>query len=267
MSALRLPLLGIAPDRVSHAGLILTRYLEHRQDGTTAAQQARQTAFDRAKSATRTAAPLYRLAFQRWVGAVPAGGLTFPVRTADGGRLIVGLGGHHVLETGITLHHTYGVPYLPGTAIKGLASHFCHTVWGSVDPTFRADTSDGVCHQFLFGTQEIAGAVRFHDAWMHPDSVASALTDDVMTPHHGDYYMTPDSPPPPSDFDSPVPVSFLAVVGTFLVPLSLQPGLALSSQETADWLALTRKLVTDALAVWGIGGKTGAGYGRLVLAD
>ena len=34
-----------------------------------------------------------------------------------GGRLIVGLGGDNVLETGITLHHTYGVPIIPGSAM------------------------------------------------------------------------------------------------------------------------------------------------------
>ncbi|WP_022855930.1 type III-B CRISPR module RAMP protein Cmr6 [Thermodesulfobacterium thermophilum] len=35
-------------------------------------------------------------------------------------RLIVGLGSTSVLETSIKLHHIYGVPYIPSTAIKGL---------------------------------------------------------------------------------------------------------------------------------------------------
>ncbi len=35
-------------------------------------------------------------------------------------RLIVGLGLPSSLETGITLHHLYGFPYLPGSAIKGV---------------------------------------------------------------------------------------------------------------------------------------------------
>jgi len=35
-------------------------------------------------------------------------------------RLIVGLGLPSPLETGITLHHLYGFPYLPGSAIKGV---------------------------------------------------------------------------------------------------------------------------------------------------
>ena len=36
-------------------------------------------------------------------------------------RLTLGLGLPSPLETGITLHHLYGIPYLPGSAIKGVA--------------------------------------------------------------------------------------------------------------------------------------------------
>ncbi len=36
-------------------------------------------------------------------------------------RMVVGLGGAHVLETNMLLHHIYGIPYIPGSALKGLA--------------------------------------------------------------------------------------------------------------------------------------------------
>lgn len=36
-------------------------------------------------------------------------------------RLIIGLGAQNTLETGITLHPIYGVPYIPGSALKGMA--------------------------------------------------------------------------------------------------------------------------------------------------
>ncbi|MFN4220568.1 MAG: type III-B CRISPR module RAMP protein Cmr6, partial [bacterium] len=35
-------------------------------------------------------------------------------------RLIVGLGSGHVLETSIILHHLYGIPYIPASALKGV---------------------------------------------------------------------------------------------------------------------------------------------------
>lgn len=35
-------------------------------------------------------------------------------------RMVVGLGGESVHETSMTLHHVYGIPYIPGTALKGI---------------------------------------------------------------------------------------------------------------------------------------------------
>lgn len=37
-------------------------------------------------------------------------------------RLIIGLGGMHPQETSMTLHHIYGIPYIPGSAVKGVTS-------------------------------------------------------------------------------------------------------------------------------------------------
>jgi len=38
-------------------------------------------------------------------------------------RMVVGLGGESVYETSMTLHHIYGFPYIPGSAIKGVTRH------------------------------------------------------------------------------------------------------------------------------------------------
>ena len=35
-------------------------------------------------------------------------------------RLVVGLGAGHVLETSLTLHHIFGIPYIPASALKGV---------------------------------------------------------------------------------------------------------------------------------------------------
>jgi CRISPR-associated protein Cmr6 len=35
-------------------------------------------------------------------------------------RMIVGLGGESVYETSITLHHIYGIPYIPASSVKGV---------------------------------------------------------------------------------------------------------------------------------------------------
>lgn len=39
-------------------------------------------------------------------------------------RLVLGLGGVHPQETSMILHHTCGVPYIPGSAIKGVTRHW-----------------------------------------------------------------------------------------------------------------------------------------------
>lgn len=40
-------------------------------------------------------------------------------------RMIVGLGNESVYETSMTLHHIYGIPYIPGSAIKGVVRNYC----------------------------------------------------------------------------------------------------------------------------------------------
>src|SRR5260370_38167739 len=57
--------------------------------------------------------------YNRWRAMMRAlGAETFEL-TLDW-RMIVGLGGETVLETDITLHHLYGIPIIPGSALKGL---------------------------------------------------------------------------------------------------------------------------------------------------
>jgi CRISPR-associated protein Cmr6 len=57
-------------------------------------------------------------------------------------RLALGLGNEHPLENGMTLHRTLGLPYLPGSAQKGLARRYAltaladaHGVPSEPDPT------------------------------------------------------------------------------------------------------------------------------------
>src|SRR5207248_3340620 len=117
----------------------------------------------------------------------PGGG---PHRSEDlktAGRLVVGLGAESVLETGIRLHHTYGLPSIPGSALKGLASHYCARVWGQAEGN-RLFQKEKDYHKLLFGATDDGGVILFHDAWILPDSVHDGcLLLDVMTPHHTEW--------------------------------------------------------------------------------
>lgn len=104
----------------SHPGLLLQRYVAHPADGSERWSQAKREIHAAAHSAVPC--ELYKTAFARWEKSLAESNVaTYVLQTA--GRLIVGLGSENVLETGIRLHHTYGLPIIPGSALKGLAAH------------------------------------------------------------------------------------------------------------------------------------------------
>ena len=77
-------------------------------------------------------------------------------------RLIVGLGSEHVQETNMTLHHIYGIPYIPGSAVKGVLRHW----WLQED--FNNNEEKALKDKnflSLFGSQERRGEVQFLDAY------------------------------------------------------------------------------------------------------
>ena len=237
-----------------HAGLLLDCYLRETNDEG----KDRRRLFGLAGEATKAAAPIYRAAFARWEQEVSP---TTQRRVRVDGRLIVGLGSGSVLETAITLHHTYGVPLIPGSALKGVASAYCQREWGARDPTFEAKHDSGI-HRTLFGTNDESGCVVFHDAWIAPESLeaGTVLMLDVMTPHHGSYYLKGGEANPPADTDAPIPVTFLSVTGDFRLALSVIAGTA---EEQKQWGDLAMELLIQAVSEWGAGGKTSAGYGRM----
>lgn len=231
----------------SNAGLALAAGIASLENAT------REAVLDRARTALRNSQPLYRLAFERWrqrTEGLPGGDF----RTL--GRTILGLGRDSVLETGISLHAVYGVPVIPGSALKGLCAHYCDEVWGESNELFRAG---GQVYQVLFGDLKAKGYVSFHDGWIRPEALSSnraGLLTDVLTPHHPKW---PKELTAPSDTDDPVPVTFLSVAGTFriVVETELEGG----EKERVEQMAMM--LVEQALKEWGIGGKTSSGYGRM----
>ena len=116
MNAARDQLLPLMPSRGncdSHPGLLLQRYVAHPADGSERWSQAKREIHAAAHSAVPC--ELYKTAFARWETSLAESKSAADVlQTA--GRLIVGLGSENVLETGIRLHHTYGLPIIPGSA-------------------------------------------------------------------------------------------------------------------------------------------------------
>ncbi len=157
------------------------------------------------------------------------------------GRVIVGLGGPSPLETDMTLHHVYGLPYLPGSALKGMTCAYATHMNVPLKDMSR-----------IFGEKTGSGTVIFFDA-IPGENLTLDL--DIMNPHYPNYYQGSD---PPSDDQSPRPIFFLTVKNsTFHFAVAPRPG-ALGNEGDAGQAA---KWLGDALASEGIGGKTSSGYG------
>lgn len=243
----------------SHTGQLLNFFLQdYKKDETNKKDDARKNLLDTAKQAPIAAKEVYQHAFNLFKKSLPEDCVNAQVKFK--GRGIIGLGIESPLETGLALHHTYGVPYIPGSALKGLASHYCDQVWGEKNPDYKLKAR---YHRVLFGTTDESGYIVFNDGWISPESLDSCLECDVMTIHHPKYYRSEDSPP--SDYDSPTPITFLSINDKCTFQLFLycdSPG-----DEGKKWAELAMKLLLEALENWGIGAKTNSGYGRMKKAE
>lgn len=172
---------------------------------------------------------------------------TIRVAVAQGSAIAIGLGNHSgVLELGMTLHRTLGVPYIPATAVRGVSRAFLG-MQGSEETT-------GLLKR-LFGDINSPGAITILDALPNLD----VRTDtEVMTPHFTEWYADETEQVAPGEWFTPVPVNFLVVrSGTFLIDF-LCTDSALRIEAT--------KVLSEALWEIGIGGKTSSGFGLLKAA-
>ena len=227
----------------SHAGLWLDKFVRDQQRG---GDTSRRHLVE--EVAARSEPAPYRAFYDRWVATLDAVGTQR--RTARVlGRMVIGVGNESVVETSITLHHTYGMPYIPGSALKGLAASYAH---GYLDPKHWGETSDA--YITIFGTTASAGYITFFDALYIPGSgvAGKALYADVLAVHHRDYYQGSAAP---ADWDSPTLVPFLCANGQYLLAL----------RGPAEWVETTFDILGSALTDLGAGAKTSSGYGRLAL--
>lgn len=242
----------LATTKPSHPGLWLDKYMERQlRKGESIGKNQRTPTQQLVDSVASINVPanIYIQFYERWKQALKQNGAQTRIATVRG-RMIVGLGAESVLETSVALHRTYGVPYIPGSALKGLAAAHAHQ--RLKNPKWR---KGGEAYQVLFGDTTTAGYITFYDAlYVVPDSqrISSPLSADVITVHHPKYYQG--SGQPPADWDSPTPIPFLSATGQYLIALA---------GPTQDWIDRAFGILQLALGVMGIGAKTSSGYGRL----
>ncbi len=233
-----------------HAGLWLDKYLAD-QGNETKQELVKEVSGFTGEDKPEIATTPYKEFFNRWRATLSAAGVQdSQMRIASTqGRLSVGLGSKGVLETSITLHRTYGVPYIPGSALKGLAARYANKYLE--DSQWR---KGGKAHTIMFGNAESAGYLTFFDALYMPDSAfeKKSLWPDIITVHHPGYYQGNEAP---ADWDSPIPVPFLSATGKYLIVIG----------GDIRWTDKAFEILNLALREEGIGAKTSSGYGRMHL--
>ena len=128
-------------------------------------------------------------------------------------RLIVGLGTESVYETSMTLHHIYGIPYIPGQAVKGalrswLILEYFESEEEALQKQWFCDLF-GCPKEKSFYKKAHQGNVIFFDA-LPTQLKPEHIQPDIMNPHYSKYYS---EGKPPADWQDPLPVNFLTVQG------------------------------------------------------
>ena len=172
-------------------------------------------------------------------------------------RMVIGLGSSHVQETNMTLDHVHGIPYLPGSAFKGIVRSWviqeCFNddealATRDIEDADPTDLKQEKCNFFaVFGSQKSAGTVQFLDAL--PNSGVH-FDIDIMNPHFSEYYTRSEFP---TDYLKLIQIYFLALKNThfrFLIVAKT----AGSLQLAIDWF-------TQAIVNRGFGAKSAVGYG------
>lgn len=251
MPSCRMVLDNLKLNEGENASLIMARYVKNLDDKN----ESKRDLYSAMPCAASSAQALYEHAFTLRHNALSASAMPKLFRTTQ--PLAAGLGNSNVIEAGLALNHIYGVPYLPGSAIKGITAHYCSETFGAEDPDYRGpDDEDplkpaGKIYEALFGKiapekEQEAGLLRFYDAWITPESVKNAFVVDVTTPHYG------------SDFIDPIPINFLTVQGEFEIFIGSS-----NSKFDKKWFEFAFSLTEAALSNYGIGGKIRSGYGKM----
>jgi len=262
MKTRRKKLLEVEKTATTHPGLWLDKYIEEQEkkeveNGSHRDQNKGKSRADFVKGVATLQVPdIYEKFFEVWKKRLDDyGAQTHEAQVK--GRMVVGLGSESVLETSISLHRTYGVPYIPGSALKGLAASYARQRLGN------AWRKSGPAYNVVFGDTDSAGYITFFDALYVPGSghKGQVLYPDVITVHHPKYYQE-EKNVSPSDWDSPNPVPFLSAIGKYLLALAAPD---VKEDNRDEWLKKVFEILGHALKEMGIGAKTSSGYGRMDL--
>jgi CRISPR-associated protein Cmr6 len=188
------------------------------------------------------------------------------------GRLAINLADSLIQNAGICLDRFFGLPFIPGSAVKGVCRHAaleelkaaenddrCHLfeVFRDVFGTSDNDYKEGDLRPFvdLLGSkpENQRGRVSFLPAY--PLNGAKIVVD-LTNVHYPDYYRSGRTEDLSKEAPRPNPFPAVEVGAQFAFCILLN-----RPDVSADRLSIARHWLEIALTVRGIGAKTAAGYG------
>lgn len=239
----------------AHAGLMLQRKLKKYEDsGEKLIKNELITTISRIQPCE-----LYELAFKRWLGVTAQeNNFVTTVATIDG-RLFTGLSTGGSLETGVITQHTYGMPMIAGSSVKGAVRQYAEAIQLNAETLailFGHGEDDAKNDQDGNILENTAGYLVWHDAWWIPNtSEKFPFTKEIVTVHHQDYYNGKQDEA--TDFDSPTPNQQVAVQGSFFFVI----------EGDQKWGEFAKLLLEKVLYEKGLGAKASSGYGYFKQAE
>lgn len=181
---------------------------------------------------------LYEKAYKRWLFITSDKSRYAFTSAKIIGRLYTGLSSATALETGICTHHTYGMPMLAGSSVKGAVATYAEQI----------GLPDNI-RQVLFGDEENSGAVIWHDAWWIPNTNDKPFVEEIVTTHHQNYYNKKQDI---DEMEDPIPNQQIACQGSFYFVVEA---------VNQAWATFAINLLLQMLENQGMGSKTASGYG------
>ena len=188
------------------------------------------------------------------------------------GRLAINLADSLIQNAGICLDRLFGLPFISGSAIKGVCRHVALEELKSARPEVQQQLFD--CFRAVFGTtdndftkgelrsfrsllssraENQRGAVSFLPAY--PVNEARVVVD-LTNVHYPDYYRSGRTEDLSKERPQPNPFPAVEVGAQFAFCL-VQNGI----NKDPELLAATTRWLETALTIAGLGAKTASGYG------
>lgn len=199
-------------------------------------------------------------------GLSVAGYITYTADARTRWRMVCGMGEQQVHENNMVLHRIYGIPYIPGSSIKGkLRRLIIKKYFSGEQEALRNET-----FRLIFGSSKgdtgNRGGVFFNDAF--PITVP-VIVPDVISVHYPDYYKK-EGQISAHDSEKINPIYFIAVERTtFRISLAIKESLnntgvfSFGNTRYASLLEVVTAHLPELINEFGLGAKTRKGYGKL----